>query len=199
MCLELAVNIWRLRDVGRFTNIVGVEGAGAVGYEGALTPQQKLVLTEDSPAAAAPGDLMDADELARQIGNTPLFLAAEKRFLERVTKAAQRNSQREAPVRSGTLRRSLTSRVEVTGTQMHGIIGTNLNYAQAVHEGAKPHIIRAKSGGLLRFTIGTAVVFRQQVRHPGQKANPFFARGLAATRDSIDRYYQQFADEVFPQ
>lgn len=141
---------------------------------------------------------MDAEELARQLGNTPLFVAAERRFLERVTKTAQRNSQREAPVRKGTLRRSLTSRVEVSGTQMQGVIGTNLNYAQAVHDGARPHIIRAKNGGMLRFTIGSAVIFRQQVKHPGQKANPFLTRGLAATRDSIARYEQQFADEVFP-
>ena len=42
--LEIAVNIWRSKDAGRFTNVVGVEGGGAVGYEGALTPGQKMIL-----------------------------------------------------------------------------------------------------------------------------------------------------------
>jgi hypothetical protein len=43
--LELAVNIWRSKDSGRFTNVIGASDGGAVGYEGALTPQQKMVLT----------------------------------------------------------------------------------------------------------------------------------------------------------
>jgi hypothetical protein len=42
--LEITVNIWRSKDAGRFTNVVGVEGGGAVGYEGALTPGQKMIL-----------------------------------------------------------------------------------------------------------------------------------------------------------
>lgn len=41
---ELVVNNWRSKDAGRFTNVVGVEGANAVGYERALTPQQRLTL-----------------------------------------------------------------------------------------------------------------------------------------------------------
>jgi hypothetical protein len=44
ICLEVATNIWRSKDAGRFTNVIGVDGSGAVGYEGALTPQQKLVI-----------------------------------------------------------------------------------------------------------------------------------------------------------
>jgi hypothetical protein len=44
VCLEVAVNIWRSRDAGRFTNVVGPADGGAVGYEGALTPLQRSVL-----------------------------------------------------------------------------------------------------------------------------------------------------------
>lgn len=44
VCIEIAVNIWRARDAGRFTNVVGPSDAGAVGYEGALTPLQRSVL-----------------------------------------------------------------------------------------------------------------------------------------------------------
>ena len=42
--LEIAVNIWRSRDAGRFSNVVGVEGSGGVGYEGALTPLQRQII-----------------------------------------------------------------------------------------------------------------------------------------------------------
>lgn len=44
VCLELAVNIWRSRDAGRFSNVVGPADGGAVGYEGALTPLQRSIL-----------------------------------------------------------------------------------------------------------------------------------------------------------
>lgn len=42
--LELAVNIWSAKEAARFSAVVGVEGGGAVGYEGALTPQQRMIL-----------------------------------------------------------------------------------------------------------------------------------------------------------
>ncbi len=42
--LEIAVNLWRSKDAGRFSAVVGVEGGGAVGYEKALTPQQQIVI-----------------------------------------------------------------------------------------------------------------------------------------------------------
>ena len=44
--LQLAVNTWRSRDAGHFTNVVGVSGDGAVGYEKALTPFQRLILDD---------------------------------------------------------------------------------------------------------------------------------------------------------
>lgn len=53
VCLELAVNNWRAKDRGLFSDVIGVEtgSAGAlgntgavVGYAGALTNQQKMVL-----------------------------------------------------------------------------------------------------------------------------------------------------------
>lgn len=46
VCLELAVNIWRSKDKGLFTDVIGVESGGSavVGYAGALTNQQKMIL-----------------------------------------------------------------------------------------------------------------------------------------------------------
>lgn len=42
-CLEIAVRIWRARDAG-FSDVVGVEGSGAVGYNGALPNLVKRIL-----------------------------------------------------------------------------------------------------------------------------------------------------------
>lgn len=51
-CLEIAVRIFRARDAG-FSDVVGVEGAGAIGYNGALPATVKRVLeTYSAPARA---------------------------------------------------------------------------------------------------------------------------------------------------
>ena len=44
--LELAVNIWRSRDRGQFSDVIGVEGGGAVGYQRALTNQQRMIIDQ---------------------------------------------------------------------------------------------------------------------------------------------------------
>ena len=44
--LEVAVNLWRGRDRGMFSDVVGVEGSGAVAYQRALTNYQRMVLDD---------------------------------------------------------------------------------------------------------------------------------------------------------
>lgn len=46
VALELAVNLWREKDKGHFSDVVGVEGGGAiaVGYTKALTNRQQMIL-----------------------------------------------------------------------------------------------------------------------------------------------------------
>lgn len=41
---EMVVNIWRAKDSGNFSDVVGIEGANAVGYSKALTALQKQTL-----------------------------------------------------------------------------------------------------------------------------------------------------------
>lgn len=44
-CLEIAVNIWRSKDAGGFTTVVGVEGGGSYQrFVGGLTKQQQMVI-----------------------------------------------------------------------------------------------------------------------------------------------------------
>jgi hypothetical protein len=42
--LELAVNIWRSRDKGGFSEVVGVEGSSAMRVVAGLTKQQQATL-----------------------------------------------------------------------------------------------------------------------------------------------------------
>jgi hypothetical protein len=46
VCLELAVNIWRGKDRGMFTETVGVDGAGGLIFTGGLTNQQAAILRQ---------------------------------------------------------------------------------------------------------------------------------------------------------
>ena len=42
--LELAVNIWRGRDRGMWTDVIGVEGSGGLRFTGGVTNQQRAIL-----------------------------------------------------------------------------------------------------------------------------------------------------------
>lgn len=42
--LEIAINIWRSADRAMFSDVIGVEGGGAVGYQRALTNQQRMII-----------------------------------------------------------------------------------------------------------------------------------------------------------
>jgi hypothetical protein len=53
-----------------------------------------------------------------------------------------------------------------------------LNYALAHHEGTAPHVIRPKSGKMLRFVSRGQVVYAHVVNHPGTKANKYLADAL---------------------
>jgi len=46
LTLELAVNIWRSRDKGGFTEIVGVEGSGGIRQIAGLNKQQQMILED---------------------------------------------------------------------------------------------------------------------------------------------------------
>lgn len=53
--VELAVNFWRGRDRAMYTDVVGVEGGGAVGYTRALTNLQRYILYRVKNKYAGPG------------------------------------------------------------------------------------------------------------------------------------------------
>lgn len=56
-------------------------------------------------------------------------------LMQKILFTVLRNSQRATPVKTGTLRRSETTRMEAQGTR--GFIGTNVKYAGFVHDGTK--------------------------------------------------------------
>lgn len=74
---------------------------------------------------------MKPEELAAQF-QSGAFAAMKERLMQKVVLTALRHSQPLTPVRTGTLRRSETTRIEAGGAR--GFLGSNLNYAAFVHE-----------------------------------------------------------------
>lgn len=51
-CLQIAVRLWRGKDAG-FSDVVGVDGGGAVGYNGAYSALVKRLLVQLRPSVGA--------------------------------------------------------------------------------------------------------------------------------------------------
>jgi HK97 gp10 family phage protein len=104
-----------------------------------------------------------------------------------------------APVKTGTLRRSITSQVRGAGGSVSGIVGTNVPYAKFVHEGTAPHVIVPVSAKAL-FWPGAAHPVKR-VNHPGTRANPFLKKALQQQRGAVlqlwnRRLVQRIADQI---
>lgn len=109
-----------------------------------------------------------------------------RQAMQRVVLRGESIVKREAPVASGTLRRSITGRVEAGGRR--GRIGTNVRYARAVHEGYGPRIIRPVRAKALKTPYG----FFRKVRHPGFTGNPFIKRSRDKLRPIAEQELRTF-------
>lgn len=84
-----------------------------------------------------------------------------------------------APVDTGRLRAS--GKVSYSGLfsfRPKATIVFDVDYAQMVNDGTRPHVIRPKNAKVLRFVVGGRVVYAKVVHHPGTRANPFLDRAL---------------------
>lgn len=108
------------------------------------------------------------EQLGAQISSTPFDTEA---LMQSIVLTALAASQKRVPVKTGHLRRSLTTRVEPKG--MRSYVGTNVRYAPFVHNGTKYMTARPF------FAEGIS------------DARPTIAKLLA---DAGDEYLAQFGD-----
>jgi hypothetical protein len=76
-------------------------------------------------------------------------------------------------VRTGNLRRSLHMRQGLRGRVQYVAVGSNLSYAEAHHEGTRPHRIAPRDGRIMRFNVGGTVVYARRIDHPGTKPRKY--------------------------
>lgn len=86
-----------------------------------------------------------------------------------------------SPVDTGQLRGSHhASNITIQGTKISGEVTAVQDYATAVHEGSKPHVIRPKHAKALTWGKGKGRVFARSVNHPGAKARPWLLNATQA-------------------
>lgn len=119
---------------------------------------------------------IDRPELNAQV------MARLEIFHNAFTRQVVTTAQSLAPVRSGTLKTAI--RADASRRRgpwkIDGGVSVNVPYAAAVHEGARPHIIRARRAPVLSFfwpKVGRQVFFKS-VNHPGSRPNPFLRNAV---------------------
>lgn len=97
----------------------------------------------------------------------------------RTTRKVFNRSRVLSPWDTGLLRASHSVDLRVLKTnKVVGRVIVSTRYAAAVHEGAKPHIIRPKKKKALKFVYRGQTVIVKSVRHPGNKARPWLLTAL---------------------
>ncbi|QHB37760.1 tail assembly chaperone [Mycobacterium phage Imvubu] len=91
-----------------------------------------------------------------------------------ITRRIANQARADVPVRTGNLGRTIGELPQVyTPYHVSGGVEATADYAAAVHEGSRPHYIRARAGGALRFMWNGQETFRRSVWHPGTRSRPF--------------------------
>lgn len=106
------------------------------------------------------------------------FLARKAASLARRISAQAKTN---VPVRSGFLGRSIQEDPIVFSGPFRVTTGVTAtaDYAAAVHDGTRPHVIRAKNGKALAFPGSNGqTIFRRSVNHPGTRPRPFLRNAV---------------------
>ncbi len=122
-------------------------------------------------------ELVGGDKVVAAIENiTPRVLLRVQKAVRDTTiavegRAREKLSGQVLNVRTGRLRRSITSKITEGESGAIGTVGTNVSYAR-IHEfggTTRAHVIRARNAKSLKFSKGGLDVFRTSVNHPGSK------------------------------
>jgi hypothetical protein len=100
------------------------------------------------------------------------------RYLARKGSIIKAAAKRQVGVRTGALRRSISTRHRRNSRGQFVLVGSSLDYALAHHQGTKPHIITPNRSQVLRFVRGSTVIYATSVRHPGTRPNRYLTNNL---------------------
>lgn len=136
-------------------------------------------------------------EIKSAFHKAPLKMTEElNRAIKTVILKIEGDAKKLAPVNKqsggGNLRQSINS--HMTGIAS-GLVEVGVNYAAAVHEGTRPHIIRISTKRVLA-NKRTGQIFGKVVHHPGTKANPFLKNAVEQNQSFIDEEFWKAVDKT---
>lgn len=99
-------------------------------------------------------------------------------LVNKITRQTLNRSAVLCPVDTGRLRASGSMRIAERGSAVVGQVEYTADYAAAVHNGTRPHVIVPRRGRYLRFQVGDRTVYARRVQHPGTPARPYLATAL---------------------
>lgn len=100
------------------------------------------------------------------------------RLVKQATFLAERQAKINAPVKTGRLRSSVSSRFRKLGQYAYeGRVSANVKYAAAVEYGVGPHNRRTADGG--------------SYTHPGQRAKPYMRPAVAFAANWFKKSFRQ--------
>lgn len=142
--------------------------------------------------------IKDFDKIRSGWEKAPEKMSSEiHRAVSKTVMKVEGEAKREAPVNKrsggGNLRQSIKG--QMTGVAS-GVVEVGVNYAVPVHEGTRPHQIRAKNAKSLA-NKRTGQFFGRIVNHPGTAANPFLQRAVDNSQGEIDVYFEETVNNLF--
>lgn len=120
-------------------------------------------------------------------------MVADRRLMQLLAEHLREIATRQGnvPRRTGNLYKSIVARVL---TDAEAVVGTNVVYARAVHDGRPPMVIRPAKKKALYWQGAAHPV--KAVRHPGIKPNPYLARAAERfTREPLPPLVRQYVGE----
>jgi hypothetical protein len=103
------------------------------------------------------------------------------RYIRKLGEAVVLFAKLKAGVKTGNLKRTISMRVDRTSLTGYGVlVGSSVRHALVHHQGARPHVIRPRGRGYLKFRGRNGTVYTRLVKHPGHKSNPYLLEALRA-------------------
>ena len=116
-----------------------------------------------------------------------------KAILKKAVTHAKGRAEQLTPVRTGLMRQSWYVTEQ---SDLNSALSNRAPYFLYFIEGTSPHEIRPRFASVLRFQIGTDVVFTKLVNHPGTKPSDLLEQVKKDTEQEIPRFFGEAWDEV---
>lgn len=132
--------------------------------------------------------MADNSEFLRSMENATVRMVLDmEKKVEKACLVVEAQAKQDCPVDLGILRASVTSETEVTGEEIIGRIGSNLEYAPYVHNGTGIYAVNGDGRKTPWFYKAEAGKYKGGHLTLGQKPQPFLEYASIFNRDKIEK------------